>query len=887
MRPFASVGAVVAAMCLSFGVLSPSTQAAPPAYSKLSIHMDGPYTGGAAAVIQAHPRILKIFFPCTCVDAGQVQAARDYKTGTPAGLVVLRIYSVQHFTMSDNPATSADSFWNVTMAPAINAMSAQDKALIDYLEGPNEGDSTPTFSTLAEAQWFNTFWLTLAPHIANAGFKPIFGSIAVGNPPGTPAEIHAALDAVVPALRLCKSLGGGWGYHDYSGPSMTKDLGVEIFFSLRYRQYYDYFATAYPDLNDLLLIGSEGGGFYGWTQVGAAYFQDWLQWHDEQIQQDPYFIGDTLFEIGDPNGWGDFDLEPIAGWLANYIATSSAPTAPPAPTGLAATPGDTQVALSWNPSSGAATYNVKRSMTSGGPYSTIAPGLATTDYTNTGLTNGTTYYYVVSASNSHGESPNSSQVSATPTGSMNGNTPTGQNLALASTQVTTDSIYGAGWEGGKAVDGVISGTSKWVSNGNSPPHWLALDLGASLTVNGYIVRHAGAGGEPAYYNTQQFQIQSGTSLSGPWTDETVVNNAAQASVTARSYITPKTLRYIRLYITDAGIDNYTRIPEFEIWGVSGGGGVQMNGNVPSGVNLATASTQVGTDSNYGAGWEGNKAIDGVTSGSSKWVSNGNSPPHWLKLDLGANKTVNGYVVRHAGAGGEATYYNTQAFAIQVSSSYNGPWTDHTVVDNTAQASVTNRSYVTPQTVRYVRLNITDAGIDNYTRIPEFEVIGPSGGAPATVTEDFNAMPSWSSSFDAAWGSAASWSIVSGGQAGNALQVTRGSQGSSAKAKVFTITPSTNYTISIYIRCPSFGGGYWAECAYKLGSNTAQSFDQDPGSWTMIKKFDNGGTNGNGDTWTQYSLSFNSGSNTQITVAHKLGSSGGGGPTVRWDTLRVQ
>jgi hypothetical protein len=56
---------------------------------------------------------------------------------------------------------------------------------------------------------------------------------------------------------------------------------------------------------------------------------------------------------------------------------------------------------------------------------------------------------------------------------------------------------------------------------------------------------------------------------------------------------------------------------------------------------------------------------------------------------------------------------------------------------------------------------------------------------------------------------------------------------------------------------------------------------------MIKKFDNGGTNGNGDVWTQYSVNFNSGPDTQISVGYKLGSWGGGGPTVRWDTLRIE
>jgi hypothetical protein len=56
---------------------------------------------------------------------------------------------------------------------------------------------------------------------------------------------------------------------------------------------------------------------------------------------------------------------------------------------------------------------VKRATTNGGPYTQIAAPTSTS-YTDTSLTNGTTYYYVVSALDSAGESANSSQASATP-----------------------------------------------------------------------------------------------------------------------------------------------------------------------------------------------------------------------------------------------------------------------------------------------------------------------------------------------------------------------------------------------------------------------------------------------------------------------------------------
>jgi hypothetical protein len=95
-----------------------------------------------------------------------------------------------------------------------------------------------------------------------------------------------------------------------------------------------------------------------------------------------------------------------------FIIKSNLFTASP-PSGLAAIAGAGQVILSWNASVQATNYNVQRSLTSGGPYTTIASPSAT-NYTDTAVTNGVTYYYVVSALRPSGQSANSSQASATP-----------------------------------------------------------------------------------------------------------------------------------------------------------------------------------------------------------------------------------------------------------------------------------------------------------------------------------------------------------------------------------------------------------------------------------------------------------------------------------------
>jgi pectate lyase/fibronectin type 3 domain-containing protein len=121
-------------------------------------------------------------------------------------------------------------------------------------------------------------------------------------------------------------------------------------------------------------------------------------------------------------------------YSSNASATTLAPALPAVPTGLTATAGNTQVSLSWSASSGATSYNVKRATVSGGPYTTIASP-TTNSYINTGLTNGTTYYYVVSAVNAVGESSNSAQVSATPSCSLAA-VPTGLTATAGNAQVS-------------------------------------------------------------------------------------------------------------------------------------------------------------------------------------------------------------------------------------------------------------------------------------------------------------------------------------------------------------------------------------------------------------------------------------------------------------------
>jgi fibronectin type 3 domain-containing protein len=98
------------------------------------------------------------------------------------------------------------------------------------------------------------------------------------------------------------------------------------------------------------------------------------------------------------------------------VPSGSVLSAPTTPTGLAANVGNGTVTLTWNAGGGATSYTVSRGSASAGPFTPIGTvtSPAPTTLTDSGLTNGNTYYYVVSGTNGKGTSPNSAPVAATP-----------------------------------------------------------------------------------------------------------------------------------------------------------------------------------------------------------------------------------------------------------------------------------------------------------------------------------------------------------------------------------------------------------------------------------------------------------------------------------------
>lgn len=281
--------------------------------------------------------------------------------------------------------------------------------------------------------------------------------------------------------------------------------------------------------------------------------------------------------------------------------------------------------------------------------------------------------------------------------------------------ITADS----GGEPGLSID--RNSQTQWASADTAGPHWLQLDLGLLAPLTGIAVYHAGAGGAPAPQNTIAFTVESALSPNGPWTTEFVGDNASQDDVSTFEYVTPKPIRHLRLYITDPGSDNRARICEFEVRSEE-----TIFVAMPIGANVATSSSQASASSEFSPAYGADRAIDGIISETSKWTSGDVTPPHTLTLDLGVFRPVSGFVLRQPSAAGEASHFNATSFSFQSARSWTGPWFTESVGTNDGSEDLDARRFVSPKDLRYVRLHIADPGIDNYARIPEFEVWAATG-----------------------------------------------------------------------------------------------------------------------------------------------------------------
>jgi fibronectin type 3 domain-containing protein len=233
-----------------------------------------------------------------------------------------------------------------------------------------------------------------APGVAAAG---TCSSYDVGTISGVGLNVQGGANVMVDEIRVGDAYGDVVGYIGTppDAPTGLNATPGANLVSLSWTA-----ATGSPTSYNVKRSTTSGSGY---TTIGTTTAPT-VTYNDSVLGGQTYYYVVTAV-----NGGGESGISP---------ETSASPTlaAPAAPGGLAATAGDAQVALSWTASSFATSYNVKRATASAGPYSpigtTTAPTVTYTD--SSGLNNGTTYYYVVSATGTGGTSSDTSPVSATP-----------------------------------------------------------------------------------------------------------------------------------------------------------------------------------------------------------------------------------------------------------------------------------------------------------------------------------------------------------------------------------------------------------------------------------------------------------------------------------------
>ena len=319
------------------------------------------------------------------------------------------------------------------------------------------------------------------------------------------------------------------------------------------------------------------------------------------------------------------------------------------------------------------------------------------------------------------------------------------NLALGK-PATADSSCSTNENPARAVNGTTTNGNldKWCSQGASK--WLQVDLGSNQSVNRFVVQHAGAGGENTAWNTRDFNLQVSTNGTA-WT--TVATATGNTASTTTHTITATQARYVRINVTTPASDGNAaaRIYDFEVYG---------GGTSPVG-NLALNKTAT-ADSSCGATEGPEKAVNGSVSGGNadKWCSVGAAK--WMQVDLGSSQSVGRIVLKHAGAGGENSAWNTRDFNLQVSTNGTSWTTVTTVTGNTA--GTTTHDFAAVQ-ARYLRLNITTPASDGNgaARIYEFEAYSSGGANPGRVVLfDGSNM----NNFEQTSGGAVTWPLGNGG-----------------------------------------------------------------------------------------------------------------------------
>ena len=286
-----------------------------------------------------------------------------------------------------------------------------------------------------------------------------------------------------------------------------------------------------------IYISTDGGASYSFvTSVGPSTFSYNITGLTNGIQ---YY-----FEVNATNSAG----------IGLSTAVFAIPfTIPTSPQSVTTTPGNGFVVLSWQGpiftgGSAITSYNIYDSTNGGTSYSLLASvGGSTYFYNDTGLVNGQTYYFVVTAVNKAGESPYSTPVSAASTSTV----PT---LSTAPQSLTAQAGYSSvllSWSAPSSDGGSsITGFNVYISSDGGSSYSPVTSVGASTYSynetglnNGqiyyFVVTATNGVGESAYSTpvsvTPTVSINSSTSVS--LNTSTTATSTSTTSTTSTTSIT--------------------------------------------------------------------------------------------------------------------------------------------------------------------------------------------------------------------------------------------------------------------------------------------------------------------------------------------------------------